>query len=116
MEGRRVPIVMKLMTPEKAMENKQWQVRNTFQEVQDEKLGKYVLSSNFVKMSESPPRVKWVSSEIGQDNDYIREKYLKKTGMLLGFVVQQIGILSVCRRSAFGTLQSARARPVFADP
>lgn len=78
--GGGVPIVMKLMTPEKAMENKQWQVRNTFQEVQDEKLGKYVLSSNFVKMSESPPRVKWVSSEIGQDNDYIREKYLKKNG------------------------------------
>ena len=31
-------------------------------------------------MSESPPRVKWVSSEIGQDNDYIREKCLKKNG------------------------------------
>jgi hypothetical protein len=44
--------------------------------VEDEKLGKYTISSNFVKMSESPPRVKWVSSEIGKDDEYIRKKYL----------------------------------------
>jgi len=64
------------MTPEAAMENRQWQIRNAFQEVEDEKLGKYTISANFVKMSESPPRVKWVSSEIGKDNEYIRNKYL----------------------------------------
>lgn len=46
---------MKLMTPEAAMENRQWQIRNAFQEVEDEKLGKYTISANFVKMSESPP-------------------------------------------------------------
>ena len=76
--GGGVPIVMKLMTPEAAMENKQWQIRKAFQEVEDEKLGKYTISANFVKMSESPPRVKWVSSEIGKDDDYIRNKYLKE--------------------------------------
>jgi len=76
--GGGVPIVMKVMTPEKAMENKQWQVRKTFQEVEDPDLKtKYVISSNFVKMSESPPRVKWVSCRLGQDNAYVREKYLK---------------------------------------
>jgi len=74
--GGGVPIVMKLMTPEEAMDNKQWQIRKAFQEVEDEKLGKYTISANFVKMSESPPRVKWVSSEIGKDNEYIRKKYL----------------------------------------
>lgn len=74
--GGGVPIVMKLMTPEEAMGNKQWQIRKAFQEVEDEKLGKYTISANFVKMSESPPRVKWVSSEIGKDNDYIQKKYL----------------------------------------
>ena len=74
--GGGVPIVMKLMTPEQAMQNKQWQVRQAFQEVEDEKLGKYTISANFVKMSESPPRVKWVASEIGKDNDYIQKKYL----------------------------------------
>lgn len=74
--GGGVPIIMKLMTPEAAMENRQWQIRNAFQEVEDEKLGKYTISANFVKMSESPPRIKWVSSEIGKDNEYIRNKYL----------------------------------------
>ncbi len=75
--GGGVPIIMKLMTPEKAMENKQWQIRNTFQEVEDDKLGKFIVSANFVKMAGSPPRVKWVSTEIGKDNGYIKEKYLK---------------------------------------
>ena len=75
--GGGVPIVMKVQTPETAMENKQWAIRKTFQEVEDEALGKYVISSNFTKMSESPPRVKWVSSTLGKDNEYIREKYLK---------------------------------------
>jgi CoA:oxalate CoA-transferase len=75
--GGGVPIIMKVMTPEKAMGNKQWQIRKTFQEVEDKDLGKYCLSANFVKMSESPPRVKWVSCEMGKDNDYIRDKYLK---------------------------------------
>ena len=68
---------MKLMTPEIAMENKQWHIRKAFQEVEDKALNKYTISINFVKMSESPPRVKWVSCEIGKDNDYIRDKYLK---------------------------------------
>src|SRR5450759_949035 len=75
--GGGVPIIMKVMTPEKAMGNKQWQIRKTFQEVEDKDLGKYCLSANFVKMSESPPRVKWVSCEIGKDNDYVRDKFLK---------------------------------------
>jgi crotonobetainyl-CoA:carnitine CoA-transferase CaiB-like acyl-CoA transferase len=75
--GGGVPIVMKLMTPETAMENKQWQIRKTFQEVEDKDLGKYIISTSFVKMSASPPRVKWVSCELGKDNDYIRDKYLK---------------------------------------
>jgi len=75
--GGGVPIVMKVQTPETAMENKQWAVRKTFQEVDDEMLGKYIISSNFTKMSASPPRVKWVSCQLGKDNEYVREKYLK---------------------------------------
>jgi CoA:oxalate CoA-transferase len=75
--GGGVPIVMRVMTPEMALENPQWKIRKTFQEVEDEKLGKYVVSSNFTKMSGSPPRVKWVSCEIGKDNDYVKEKYLR---------------------------------------
>jgi len=75
--GGGVPIIMKVMTPEEAAGNRQWEIRKSFVEVKDETLGTYMISSGFVKMSESPPRVKWVSCDIGRDNDYIRDKYLQ---------------------------------------
>jgi crotonobetainyl-CoA:carnitine CoA-transferase CaiB-like acyl-CoA transferase len=75
--GGGVPIVMKMMTPPMTMESKQFTIRRVFQEVEDETRGKFVINTHFVKMSESPPRVKWVSSDIGKDNDYIRKKYLE---------------------------------------
>lgn len=75
--GGGVPIVMKLMTPETAMENPQWHIRKTFQQVECKEIGEFTISANFTKMSESPPRVKWASCGLGQDNDYIRQKYLK---------------------------------------
>jgi CoA:oxalate CoA-transferase len=74
--GGGVPIVMKMMTPPMTMESKQFAIRKIFQEVEDEDLGKFVINTNFVKMSESPPRIKWVSSTAGKDNEYVRKKYL----------------------------------------
>jgi len=74
--GGGVPIVMGVMTPEQTVENKQWEIRKSFKEVEDEVLGKYVVTSGFVKMSESPPQIKWVSCEIGKDNEYVKTKYL----------------------------------------
>jgi crotonobetainyl-CoA:carnitine CoA-transferase CaiB-like acyl-CoA transferase len=76
--GGGVPIVMKVMTPPMAMQNKQFAIRRVFQEVQDDTLGKFVINTNFVKMSESPPRVKWVTCDIGKDNEYVRKKFLQE--------------------------------------
>ena len=76
--GGGVPIIMKVMTPDKTIKNKQWEIRKSFKEVEDENLGKYIITSGFVKMSESPPQVKWVSCEIGKDSEYIRTKYLQE--------------------------------------
>ncbi len=75
--GGGVPIVMKVNTPPMTLDNKQFAIRKIFQEVEDETLGKFVINTGFVKMSESPPRVKWVSCDIGKDNDYIRARYLQ---------------------------------------
>ena len=74
--GGGVPIIMKVPTPSEAMQNPHWKIRNSFQEIDDKKLGKFIIPANFIKMSESPPRVKWISCGIGQDNKYIRNKYL----------------------------------------
>jgi crotonobetainyl-CoA:carnitine CoA-transferase CaiB-like acyl-CoA transferase len=75
--GGGVPIVMKVNTPPMAMESPQFGVRKIFQEVQDDTVGKFMINTGFVKMSESPPRVKWVSCDIGKDNAYVRKKYLE---------------------------------------
>jgi len=69
--------VMKVMTPESAVQNKQWEIRKSFKEVEDGTLGKFTVTSGFVKMTESPPQVKWVATDIGKDNDYVKDKYLK---------------------------------------
>ncbi len=76
--GGGVPIVMKVMTPPKTMESKQFAIRQVFREFEDKTLGKFALNASFVKMSESPPRVKWVSCDIGRDNESIRKKYLQE--------------------------------------
>ncbi|HXX34268.1 MAG TPA: CoA transferase [Thermodesulfobacteriota bacterium] len=76
--GGGVPIVMKVNTPPMTLENRQFAIRKIFQEVEDGTLGKFLINTGFVKMSESPPRVKWVSCDIGKDNDSIRGKYLQE--------------------------------------
>jgi crotonobetainyl-CoA:carnitine CoA-transferase CaiB-like acyl-CoA transferase len=67
---------MKVQKPSDAMKNPHWNIRKAFQEFDDKTLGKFTIPANFVKMSDSPPRVKWISCDIGKDNDYIRKKYL----------------------------------------
>jgi crotonobetainyl-CoA:carnitine CoA-transferase CaiB-like acyl-CoA transferase len=74
--GGGVPIIMKVPKPSETMINPHWNIRKSFQEFDDKKLGKFTIPANFIKMSESPPRVKWISCDIGMDNDYIRKKYL----------------------------------------
>ena len=76
--GGGVPIVMKVNTPPMTLENRQFAIRKIFQEVEDGTLGKFLINTGFVKMSESPPRVKWVSCDIGKDNDSIRKRYLQE--------------------------------------
>ncbi len=76
--GGGVPIVMKVMTPPMTMESKQFAIRQVFREFEDKTIGKFALNASFVKMSESPPRVKWVSCDIGKDNESIRKKYLQE--------------------------------------
>jgi CoA:oxalate CoA-transferase len=75
--GGGVPIVMKVENPGAAMKNPHWAKRNAFQDFDEPGIGKVKVPVNFIKMSESPPRVKWLKCNIGQDNDYVRQKYLK---------------------------------------
>ena len=69
------PIVVETRSPKKVLEEKHWQVRNTFQEVDTSEFGKIKIPTPVPKMSESPPQVKWVKAGIGEDNEAIDKKY-----------------------------------------
>lgn len=69
------PIVVETMTPPEVMEDKHWKVRNSFIEMDHPQLGKFILPNSVPKMSESPPRVKWLRYGLGEDNEPIYKKY-----------------------------------------
>lgn len=75
--GGGVPIIMKVQNPSTTMQNPHWAKRNSFKDFDEPGIGKVKLPVNFIKMSESPPRVKWVRCNIGQDDEYVRQKYLQ---------------------------------------
>jgi len=50
-------------------------VRNSFIEIDHPQLGKFILPNSVPKMSESPPRVKWLRYGLGEDNEPIYKKY-----------------------------------------
>ena len=106
--GGGVPIVMKVNTPPMTLESKQFAIRKIFQEVEDETLGKFVINTNFVKMSESPPRVKWVSCDIGKDNEYIRKKYPKRSekNRIYPSIDVDTGVFRCMRSAAFGEVRN----------
>ncbi len=72
--GGGLPVTAKLLMPEEVIKEEHWKVRKTFMEVKGEKYGS-LLVPTAGKMSETPPRVKWISTEIGKDNAHIYEKY-----------------------------------------
>ncbi|MCX7982631.1 MAG: CoA transferase [Syntrophales bacterium] len=67
--GGGLPVTTKMISPREVTEQEHWQVRGTFA-----RFGVVTLPVTG-KMSRTPLRVKWLSTKIGQDNDYIYEKY-----------------------------------------
>jgi crotonobetainyl-CoA:carnitine CoA-transferase CaiB-like acyl-CoA transferase len=74
--GGGTPMIVKMEFPGSVIKNPHWQIRGSFIEVDEPSLGKFVIPANPIKMTGTPPRVKWVSWEIGRDNQYVREKYI----------------------------------------
>jgi len=72
--GGGLPVTTKMLSPEEVLKEKHWHVRKVFVEVNDPKYGSFVVPI-CGKMSETPPRVKWISATIGKDNEYVYKKY-----------------------------------------
>ncbi len=61
---------------EDTLAEENWWVRGAFEKVEDPVYGELVIQSPAVRMTESPPRVKWVCRSPGADNGYVYLKYL----------------------------------------
>lgn len=69
------PIVVKALTPSQVLKEEHWHIRNTFVHVDHPSLGRFIVPAPVPKMSETPPRVKWIKCNVGEDNELIYKKY-----------------------------------------
>jgi len=69
------PIIVETRTPDEVLKEKHWKVRNSIIEVDTPQYGKFMVPNSIPKMSESPPRIKWIKCGLGEDNDLIFKKY-----------------------------------------
>jgi CoA:oxalate CoA-transferase len=72
--GGGLPVTTKMLTPREVMDQEHWRARNTFAKVEHPHFGVVTLPVTG-KMSKTPLRVKWISANIGEDNEYIFKKY-----------------------------------------
>jgi crotonobetainyl-CoA:carnitine CoA-transferase CaiB-like acyl-CoA transferase len=63
--------------PMETMKTENWWVRRSFEKRNDPFYGELVIANQAWKMTETPPRVKWVCRPVGGDNDYV---YSRKLG------------------------------------
>jgi CoA:oxalate CoA-transferase len=71
--GGGLPVTTRMMTPKEVLGHKHWDERNVF--IKETQPFGELLVPLAGKMSQTPPRIKWLSSGIGQDNIFIWEKY-----------------------------------------
>jgi len=73
--GGGFPIIVKTMSPSEVLKEKHWKIRNALLEIEHPIHGKFIIPNFPAKMSETPPRIKWIKYGLGEDNEQIRKKY-----------------------------------------
>jgi crotonobetainyl-CoA:carnitine CoA-transferase CaiB-like acyl-CoA transferase len=77
--GRLAPItcvIAPVLSPQDAMEDPNWKDRGIFTPVSDPIYGDIITAQAQHKMTETPPRTKWVCRPAGYDNEFIYLKHL----------------------------------------
>jgi CoA:oxalate CoA-transferase len=72
--GGGLPVTTKMLTPKEVLDQEHWKIRGSFAKVEHPDFGVVTLPITG-KMSKTPLRVKWISANIGEDNDYVFKKY-----------------------------------------
>lgn len=75
-KGPGVVATGKVNTPEDVMAEENWWVRGALERVDDPVYGELVVQNPAVRMTGSPPRLKWVCRPPGADNGFVYLKYL----------------------------------------
>jgi crotonobetainyl-CoA:carnitine CoA-transferase CaiB-like acyl-CoA transferase len=71
------PVVTgRVNTPLETFQEENWWARGALQRVVDPLYGELVVQAPPWKMSETPPRLKWLCRPIGHDNEHIYLRYL----------------------------------------
>ncbi len=78
--------VSEVLTPAEASEPDHWRERQALVQVEEAPWGKFLMQGIPVKMSETPPRIKWVCRKVGADNESVY-------GELLGLDREAMDIL-----------------------
>jgi len=70
------PVVAPIGTPMETLKDANWADRGIFTPVDDPVYGPVVVAQAQYKLTETPPRTKWVSRPVGYDNGFVYLKYL----------------------------------------
>lgn len=74
--GKGVVVTGKVNTPGETLREKHWWERGVFQMFEDGAYGELLVQAPPWKMTETPPRLKWLCRPVGADNPYVYLKYL----------------------------------------
>lgn len=75
LRGRGFPIAVETLRPRQVLEQEHWQVRRSFIEIDEAKVGKFMIPTAVPRMSATPPRVDKVGVEIGEANREVYREY-----------------------------------------
>lgn len=75
LRGKGFPIAVETLSPREVREQKHWQVRQTFVDVDHPEVGKFTIPAPVPRLSETPPRVESIRLGIGQDNDQVYHEF-----------------------------------------
>jgi crotonobetainyl-CoA:carnitine CoA-transferase CaiB-like acyl-CoA transferase len=69
--GEGIVVPGRISSPEETMKAENWWERMAFEKIEDPHYKEMVIANQAWKMTESPPRVKWICRPVGADNEYI---------------------------------------------
>ncbi len=74
--GSGVTVAGEVLKPIETKEYEHWYERGALIRIKDSKYGKILIQGLPAKMSESPPKLKWVCRDVGEDNTKVYLDFL----------------------------------------